>query len=108
MNVATNTCDSPTGCTNSGCQTCSDATTCLTCYKGYSLHDNDCKACVFGCEKCTVSVTSCDPDGCGAGYIYFANTRTNINECLECTAGCVYCDTSNLGNCVGCVDGFYP
>lgn len=67
------------GCTNPGCQTCSNATNCLSCYKGYSLFDNDCVPCINGCLKCTQSKTNCDSDGCGAGVTFFQNTRTNVN-----------------------------
>lgn len=82
LNSATNLCGAPVTCTNPRCQTCTDATTCTSCYKGYSLYSNDCKACIQGCDKCTTSLTSCDADGCGGGFIFFANSRTGINECI--------------------------
>lgn len=46
LNTTTNSCDAPIKCTNSGCRSCSDSTTCLTCFAGYSLFNNDCVACI--------------------------------------------------------------
>ena len=42
------------------------------------------------------------------GYVYLVNSKTGVNECVQCSAGCATCNTDNTNFCVGCIKGFYP
>lgn len=102
---------------NSPCQTCSNATYCLSCIAGYMLSGGlcstlcnagyffnsstiDCSACSINCLICNTAIFC---QLCKSGF-YIHNLNSSTNECLQ-NCPSTYYASSQGGSCKPCI---YP
>jgi hypothetical protein len=85
------------------CFNCSDANTCITCKKGFTLiktgsNTGKCRSCSFSCSDCNPeNITECTDCAKGLQLIN--------GKCEPCPERCKQC-SNNL--CAVCADGFTP
>ena len=108
-----------------GCHTCTSATSCQSCIRGYTLDGTSCLATPIHCAIVDAASGSCS--SCFVGYSVQSNVCTAdtcTSACKTCPQGsylsnatctvcpslssnCVNCDANTPADCFECADGFY-
>ena len=105
----------------SDCKTCSEKTTCLSCFFGKKLNkgsctstcdtgfynneiQNICSPCLAPCILCTgPSDNECN--SCIAGYFY--DLKSITTKCKLCNLACLTCNGPLSTNCITCTGNYY-
>ncbi|EAR81858.2 zinc finger lsd1 subclass family protein (macronuclear) [Tetrahymena thermophila SB210] len=91
---------------DSSCNLCSlplNSQSCLSCFDGFYLSNNQCFACQYPCATCLTSSSNCLT--CQKDYIYQQQT----NSCSPiCYNSCKTCSLPlSSSSCLSCYDGFF-
>ncbi|KAL4489343.1 hypothetical protein ABPG72_018998 [Tetrahymena utriculariae] len=88
------------------CYTCNqplDSSSCLSCYNGFYLSNNQCLPCDSECSSCQMTANNCTK--CSDNYIFDEVHEICVPICAQACKTCILPLMSN--QCTSCYDGYY-